>query len=181
MPPPQPVASRASLPTAPQALHSTYASRLRTGSTLLMQPILAPSSVAAFNPADLSPADIQAYALACVAGTDPHGAARRYRINAPPAHRPVRVYADGVYDLFHFGHALQLRQAKLAFPDVPAEGGGVGTPGVYLLAGVNSDEDCEHHKNQPVMTHAERCVAFHLLFRYRDFLSSVAVPGWSVM
>ncbi|OSD06576.1 SNF5-domain-containing protein [Trametes coccinea BRFM310] len=43
--PPQP--SRQPLPTVPQALHSTYPSRLRTGATLLMQPILAPSSVAA--------------------------------------------------------------------------------------------------------------------------------------
>ena len=113
------------------------------------------SSVAAFNPADLSPADIQAYALACIAGTDPHGAARRYRINAPPAHRPVRVYADGVYDLFHFGHALQLRQAKLAFPAPPGAAPHV-LSGVHLLVGVNSDEQCNEHKNIPIMRHAER-------------------------
>ncbi len=32
-------------------------------------------------------------------------------------------------------------------------------PGVYMLAGVNSDEQCEEHKSRTVMTHAERCEA----------------------
>ncbi|EIM81753.1 SNF5-domain-containing protein [Stereum hirsutum FP-91666 SS1] len=50
-PPPRPSSHdgrlRTTVPTATQALHSTYASRLRTGTTLLVQPILNNTSLAA--------------------------------------------------------------------------------------------------------------------------------------
>ena len=79
------------------------------------------------------------------------------RTSSPPTGRPIRIYADGVYDLFHFGHALQLRQAKLAFPAPPGSPEHV-VSGVHLLVGVNSDEQCEEHKNMTIMRHAERSV-----------------------
>ncbi|XP_075855937.1 ethanolamine-phosphate cytidylyltransferase isoform X3 [Microcebus murinus] len=70
------------------------------------------------------------------------GAAGGAEQPGPGGRRPVRVWCDGCYDMVHYGHSNQLRQARAM--------------GDYLIVGVHTDEEISKHKGPPVFTQEER-------------------------
>ncbi|XP_049632607.1 ethanolamine-phosphate cytidylyltransferase isoform X2 [Suncus etruscus] len=60
----------------------------------------------------------------------------------PAGRRVVRVWCDGCYDMVHYGHSNQLRQARAL--------------GDYLIVGVHTDAEISKHKGPPVFTQEER-------------------------
>lgn len=53
-----------------------------------------------------------------------------------------KVWLDGCFDMFHYGHANAIRQAR--------------THGDYVYVGIHSFEDIQRHKSIPVMLDEER-------------------------
>ncbi|GAB1297175.1 CTP:phosphoethanolamine cytidylyltransferase [Apodemus speciosus] len=71
-----------------------------------------------------------------------HGAAGAAGLRGPGPQHTVRVWCDGCYDMVHYGHSNQLRQARAM--------------GDYLIVGVHTDEEIAKHKGPPVFTQEER-------------------------
>ncbi|KAG5457452.1 MAG: hypothetical protein BJ554DRAFT_2529, partial [Olpidium bornovanus] len=77
-----------------------------------------------------------------------------FKVNPPPRDRPVRIYSDGIFDLFHFGHAKALEQAKKAFPNVYLLVG--GERGGWRSRTICNDELTHQKKGKTVLTDGER-------------------------
>jgi choline-phosphate cytidylyltransferase len=82
----------------------------------------------------------------------PNGLPKNYNTMVNPGvpdgndpNNPVIVYADGVFDMYHIGHAKVLEQAKKLFKHT------------YLIVGVSGDQETIEKKGKIVMNEKERC------------------------
>ena len=73
---------------------------------------------------------------------------------------PVRVYADGVFDMYHVGHAKVLEQAKKLFQHT------------YLIVGVSGDKETIEKKGKIVMDEQERSE----ILRHCKWVDEVIMP-----
>jgi choline-phosphate cytidylyltransferase len=78
----------------------------------------------------------------------------------------VRVYTDGVYDLFHYGHAETLGRIRARFGN-----------NCYLIVGVCNDADCIQYKRKPILTQEERICSVKAC-RYVDTVAEDA--PWTI-
>nr|KAF6458052.1 phosphate cytidylyltransferase 2, ethanolamine [Rousettus aegyptiacus] len=75
-----------------------------------------------------------------------HGAAGGAERPGPGSRRAVRVWCDGCYDMVHYGHSNQLRQARAM--------------GDYLIVGVHTDEEISKHKGPPFLQTSQKIIQF---------------------
>ena len=56
----------------------------------------------------------------------------------------MRIYIDGIFDLFHFGHLDSFRKCKELFNYT------------YLIVGIINDKDATNYKRQPIINEKHR-------------------------
>ncbi|KAI5117101.1 hypothetical protein M0805_009728 [Coniferiporia weirii] len=99
-----------------------------------------------YETAAMTAEDVRAFVQRSVKSAMSAQPTQRSRSRGPgEREKTYRVYVDGTFDIFHAGTALQLRQAKLAFPSV------------YLLVGPFTDTQCRAHEMSTSLPHVERC------------------------
>ena len=80
----------------------------------------------------------------------------------------MRVYVDGVFDLYHRGHLESFKYIKseefINLMNIKSD--------IYLIVGVVSDKDCQLYKRKPIINELDRLE----LIKYNKLVDEVIFP-----
>ncbi len=95
-----------------------------------------------------------------------------YNAFASESKSPIRIYVDGVYDLFHAGHISSFYRSI----EAASKACGVDPTNIELIVGVMADDEATQYKRKPIWTIDERMLVISACKLVHQAIANAPMP-----